>query len=191
MAHAEPPARSRAGSPPAAPGGPALRLLRGERPGRQSSPISTDCWPDTATCPGGQRARLPKPSLSARAARQASRCGPAPSPRKDRKPIPNLMAASAATPFSSPSKLPASRYASMSADGPQKRSIEVTHANLPALYFRAYSFRPREPPPNGPRLQSPAQPARAGILAGEPARSWRNGASTCRRRPIMNRTAPS
>jgi uncharacterized protein YfaS (alpha-2-macroglobulin family) len=29
---------------------------------------------------------------------------------------------------------------SMSADGPQKRSIEVTHTNLPALYFRAYNF---------------------------------------------------
>jgi uncharacterized protein YfaS (alpha-2-macroglobulin family) len=35
---------------------------------------------------------------------------------------------------------PSFRVASMSADGPQKRSIEVTHANLPALYFRAFRY---------------------------------------------------
>ncbi len=35
---------------------------------------------------------------------------------------------------------PRFQVASMSADGPQKRSIEVTHANLPTLYFRAHSF---------------------------------------------------
>ena len=35
---------------------------------------------------------------------------------------------------------PSFRVASMSEDGLQKRSIEVTHANLPALYFRAYSY---------------------------------------------------
>ncbi|MGE5345114.1 MAG: alpha-2-macroglobulin family protein [Acidithiobacillales bacterium] len=32
------------------------------------------------------------------------------------------------------------QLASMSSDGPQKRSIEVTHRNLPALFFRAYPF---------------------------------------------------
>jgi uncharacterized protein YfaS (alpha-2-macroglobulin family) len=35
---------------------------------------------------------------------------------------------------------PSFRVASMHEDGPQKRSIEVTHANLQALYFRAYSY---------------------------------------------------
>jgi hypothetical protein len=32
------------------------------------------------------------------------------------------------------------RIASMSSDAPRKRSIEVTHRNLPALFFRAYSI---------------------------------------------------
>jgi uncharacterized protein YfaS (alpha-2-macroglobulin family) len=35
---------------------------------------------------------------------------------------------------------PSFHVSSMSADGPQKRSFEVIHANLPALYFRAYGF---------------------------------------------------
>lgn len=35
---------------------------------------------------------------------------------------------------------PSFLVASMHEDGPQKRSIEVTHANLPVLYFRAYSY---------------------------------------------------
>ena len=35
---------------------------------------------------------------------------------------------------------PQFQVASMSSDGAQRRSIEVTHANLPALYFRAYRY---------------------------------------------------
>jgi hypothetical protein len=35
---------------------------------------------------------------------------------------------------------PEFRLASMSVDGAQRRSVEVTHANLPALYFRAYHY---------------------------------------------------
>jgi len=35
---------------------------------------------------------------------------------------------------------PQFNVSSMSSDGPQRRSIEVTHANLPLLYFRAYRY---------------------------------------------------
>ncbi|MFL5344634.1 MAG: alpha-2-macroglobulin family protein [Hyalangium sp.] len=62
---------------------------------------------------------------------------------------------------------------SMSSDGPQRRSIQISHRNLPALYFRAYSFdlekqlgkaNDYDLLPDGEELR--------GLLRQKPAASW-------------------
>src|SRR6185369_6815326 len=63
---------------------------------------------------------------------------------------------------------------SMAADGPGRRSIQVIHANLPALYFRAFAVDPREQAEKG---WSGSQLGEAGLKAllrdSRPVAAWR------------------
>ena len=84
------------------------------------------------------------------------------------------------------------QIASMSSDGPGKRSIEVTHRNLPALFFRAYRFDLEDAPVRAAKDYNllPAWRELDRFVRSGKARR-RRGASTFRRRPTTGPTGPS
>ncbi len=69
---------------------------------------------------------------------------------------------------------PGYRIAAMSSDAPDRRSIEVTHKNLPNLYFRAYALdlEKRVAASAGSGLLPSGEELRNLVRSGRPAASW-------------------
>jgi len=105
-----------------------------------SSPTSTDCWQLPRRALVGQRQGHPSRVYPLRAARQPKQVRARASAQEGYKAYPESLGGKRCYSILKSIEAPSFGMAAMSADGPQKRSIEVTHANLPALYFRVCSF---------------------------------------------------